>query len=356
MSRLGRRYCVLATLLMGVLMYSESEARVYKVLSIHHKVAQGKWDGLAEERKSIVRQESHGGQWALEKMYFGDKTEGWVKSQLLDSAGTVLWKGETGDRQLLSTSAPAFAVASDFGPDRQIYNADVGHDPVFESRATSASRLFQSGNGLVFAFAVGDTIEMAAIDGERQGTIELAKGMSLGPTALAYDGAYVALVEWAHDVRRERIPAHYHVLLYDSNAVVLGRIGDESDRYLPRALALSSDGPPRIAVATDRGVSLWSPQGDAIWSDSTAFVLPERRLLVKAAYVTDRGHVLAVTTTLNAQATFWAWDSTGTREAQLDLPSEFDAKVQGADFIGATDATVTIQSYGEILTVGWTDE
>lgn len=331
-----------------------ARARTYKVSAMRHKIIQGSQD--AEGPQYSLRQESSDAQWALEVRIPGGKTEGQVDARLLDSTGTVMWEGETGDILLLSFSAPSFAVASNFGPDRQVYNLNAGRDPVFTAQENSAARLFQSRDGEAFGLTRETGIDVVSVGGERLGFVPLAKGMLLGPAALANKGQYIALEVWNNGPRKRTRPAEYQISLMDPHGALIGRIDTQSDPYLPRCLALSSDIPPRIAVATDRGVSMWTPEGKAMWSDSTAFPPADGHWLVKVVYVTDQGHVLAVTTTTDAHATFWAWDTAGTREAQLDLPDGFNALATGADFMAATDSSIAIQSQSEFLTLGWHDE
>lgn len=340
----------------GVLACSESEARTYRVASVRDKTAQGDWNlTAADSAVAISRQESYGGQWALEQREIGN---GKAVTKLLDSSNAVIWENVIGDEPLLSSSAPAFVATSHFSFDRPVYNLNVSSEPVYDTKVSQYEEPRQSRDGTVFGITVGRyDVNIVSIEGELLGYARATRPMRLVAAAIANKGRYAAVAERKYD---RSAPGGgtwlQQVSLYTNDGELIGRVGKDAEGNEPLCLALSSDEPPRIAIGTNRGVSFWTPQGKKIWRDSAAFALPTGNLNVPAMYITDDGHVLALTTADAPGGTLWAWNPDGKREAQLELPAEFDASSKGAAFIGATDSSVTLQSFGQILTVEWTDE
>jgi len=341
---------------LGVLAYSECEARTYRVSAVRTKVAQGNWDLGADGKVSILRQESGGAQWALEQRVV---VGGLEETKILDSSNAVIWEGKVGEMPLLSYSAPAFAVASRLNFERQVYNLTVGPEPVYRVESGLSAEPFQSRDGTAFGITLGRRdIQIVSLQGELLGNARIAPSMRLAAIALSNGGEYAAVAERKYN---RTAPGggvwEQQVSLFNRQGELIGRIDKDSESGEPQCLALSSDDPPRMAIGTENGVSYWSPQGALIWRDTTAFDIPVRDKSVQTMYVTDDGRVLRLVTATSAgAATLWVWSPKGTREAQLELPEEFDVSGQHTGFLGATDSSITIQSQGEVLTVVWSDE
>jgi len=397
----GVMVCVAACLLSacavqtGVCGKEPTGKLTYYIASIREKKIQGNW---GERTQWVQRQETADGRWALETLGLSGTVDGMADAKMLDSTGTVVWERRIGDAVVLSPVGPAFAAGSSEGGGLEIYNIQVGPNPLFSVPPRLDAGVHVSRDGTVFGIAVANVITIVTLRGEVLGRIPAPDSLRGVSIAIADSGRYVAFGGAdpravpqqptggsAADTPHRSTPveldakptvpvedqpgpppgprdrpqdvefqpptmpgANPRIIVMDRTGKVVGEI--RLGRGLPRDIAMSGDDPPNVAVATGSRVSLWTCAGRRIWVDSLSLV-GTGRSLTTAISVSDGGRVFALMAGSMSDAAFYVWGKDGILESEIILPENLDPLPGRSLRPPPGDSSIVIDGGNMIVTV-----
>lgn len=280
--------------------------------------------------RHVERFETADGRWALETAGLDEeKEEASLLGRLMDSTGQIVWEDTIGDVNYLCPTHPAFLTTSPLGMYTHLYNLEVGTEPLL-TFPSGLDDIIWSPDGSAFAVSGAGYVRIGTVAGKMLGAFELPdRERDNICSALSDSGRYFAIGEARMDTTslKETIPgkkqlkvSYRGVAMFNRSGQLVGQFGMPRPYEWPRCLALSEEIPPRIAVATDAGVSVWSADGRELWQDSLAFGLVDPPHVCAISFVGDNT-VSAVTQSDTPPLSYWEWGTNNGWSGRISLPA-----------------------------------